>query len=917
MQALDVTLAWDAAAEVDANAVANGRRPPLLLRELLCAFDVAAHGTFLQRIPSRLLVRLVAARRWTAAQALAVARHYEPDLYVQSLVELAPYAPEALRDWALTEAHAVLDELSDVYQYACAVIQLARHQPTADSQRAFSDALAAVCDAPDVELRARTVAALAPYVPEGQRLRAVREAIADADAIEDNRVRADVALLLAPYLPEPDRVGALSDILAGESAVWDGCRFDTPPVAQSLAVAQPAFVGPRFAFGSVRYAQAVAMLARQLGEDERICAVRDALHAAMELDDVVESAVALAALAPYLPDAVGLPALGDTLDAASAAAAYADEYVGEATVEVLAPHLPDVLLADALSLATRNADNERSARAIAALAWRLSDVERERAIRDALAAVSGIRDAGGRAEAIAALLPHLPDSLLADALAASTAADSGLAHARALMELAPYLEERDCASALSLALAAAASTDDDVDRATVLMQIAPRLSASLMDDALNVAAMCSGYFRAVALTALASHSADDGRRRMLGDAVAATSTLTNPRDLASAMQALAPHLPDSERVIAFSTVLVAAAAARTPRADNQAMAMVAATHRFLEGEWARALSTASAPGSTMTTADSVTRPSAELASYRTEYDRELAVRGALDAANNFDDYNRAQAVAALTPYLSEHDRESALRDALAAISTTYLAYDREQVVRALAPQLPTALVPDAVSAAKAINEIITRASVLAALAPYLPDDLRAAALSETLAAASNYRDLRIRARVVAALAPYLSNDDRECALRDVVTAEPMPDPYEQADAVMALASHLTSDERERALSEMLIAMISKEARFREATMADLLRRFSDVLSPDALIAATTIPSLRVQAVAALAPHLSQDERVDVLNQVLDESCAIANAVDRARAVASLAAQLPDASATKLLARGSGNSKRPLNKDRPR
>jgi len=425
MQALDVTLAWDAAAEVDANAVANGRRPPLLLRELLCAFDVAAHGTFLQRIPSRLLVRLVAARRWTAAQALAVARHYEPDLYVQSLVELAPYAPEALRDWALTEAHAVLDELSDVYQYACAVIQLARHQPTADSQRAFSDALAAVCDAPDVELRARTVAALAPYVPEGQRLRAVREAIADADAIEDNRVRADVALLLAPYLPEPDRVGALSDILAGESAVWDGCRFDTPPVAQSLAVAQPAFVGPRFAFGSVRYAQAVAMLARQLGEDERICAVRDALHAAMELDDVVESAVALAALAPYLPDAVGLPALGDTLDAASAAAAYADEYVGEATVEVLAPHLPDVLLADALSLATRNADNERSARAIAALAWRLSDVERERAIRDALAAVSGIRDAGGRAEAIAALLPHLPDSLLADALAASTAADSG------------------------------------------------------------------------------------------------------------------------------------------------------------------------------------------------------------------------------------------------------------------------------------------------------------------------------------------------------------------------------------------------------------------------------------------------------------------------------------------------------------
>ena len=78
--------------------------------------------------------------------------------------------------------------------------------------------------------------------------------------------------------------------------------------------------------------------------------------------------------------------------------------------------MPRTLLRDALDAARGISNNHPRAIALAALAPRLPETERQAVLRDALEGACAISDDAPRARALAILAPHLPEELLHVAL---------------------------------------------------------------------------------------------------------------------------------------------------------------------------------------------------------------------------------------------------------------------------------------------------------------------------------------------------------------------------------------------------------------------------------------------------------------------------------------------------------------------
>ncbi len=153
---------------------------------------------------------------------------------------------------------------------------------------------------------------------------------------------------------------------------------------------------------------------------------RQALTYLRQMPDEGQRAEALEALAPRLPPDL-LP------EALAAAREIQNEFDRARALTALAERLPEVL--PAALAAAREIQNEFDrARALTALAERLPEV-----LPAALAAAREIRDEGPRAFALAALAPHLPPDLLPAALAAAREIQSEYARARALTALATHL----------------------------------------------------------------------------------------------------------------------------------------------------------------------------------------------------------------------------------------------------------------------------------------------------------------------------------------------------------------------------------------------------------------------------------------------------------------------------------------------
>ena len=132
-----------------------------------------------------------------------------------------------------------------------------------------------------------------------------------------------------------------------------------------------------------------------------------------------------------------------------------------------------------LAYARQVPDAAQRVQAFSRLLPRLSEHERDQALRQALEAARAIGDEGSRARALAALAPHLtPPSATrpGQALEAARAIGDEGSRARALAALAPHLTPPERDQALRQALEAARAIGDEGSRARALAALAPHLT---------------------------------------------------------------------------------------------------------------------------------------------------------------------------------------------------------------------------------------------------------------------------------------------------------------------------------------------------------------------------------------------------------------------------------------------------------
>jgi hypothetical protein len=221
-----------------------------------------------------------------------------------------------------------------------------------------------------------------------------------------------------------------------------------------------------------------------------------------------------------------------------------------------------------------------------------------------------------------------------------------------------------------------------------------------------------------------------------------------------------------------------------------------------------------------------------------------------------DPDDRARALIALTSYLQLDQQPIVLTAAFEAVSCMSID-DRVWELAKLLPQLPQNMIP-------AAFELITsmsghyRATGIKALAPYLPQSL----LPVALVAANSIDSPYDYAEALAGLAPYLPYDLLNAAL-------------EAAAAILEKASPI------EALKEILPYVTTDEQMMLQASML----RAANTVAVDVRD--------RVNALSALLPILTPEQRPSVVQSAIDSLATITDEAEYIQAATRLAPNLPD------------------------
>jgi hypothetical protein len=211
-----------------------------------------------------------------------------------------------------------------------------------------------------------------------------------------------------------------------------------------------------------------------------------------------------------------------------------------------------------------------------------------------------------------------------------------------------------------------------------------------------------------------------------------------------------------------------------------------------------------------------------------------------------------------------------------------------------------------------------RAALLVGLISRLPERKRGKVIKEARAAAWGIKDTELRAMTLTALIPHLPESERRPVVDEaLVTARRVEENeyqrkiaearsslgikmeyggYTRAEALMKLAPYVTDTEREAVLAEALdavqdIAWVPK----RNDVFFELARHLPDSLLQKALVTAQAMEDKREQTarLMALAPHLSEPQRGQILNDLWRIAKAIEDCERKAALLFLLAPYLSD------------------------
>ena len=494
-------------------------------------------------------------------------------------------------------------------------------------------------------------------------------------------------------------------------------------------------------------------------------------------------------------------------------------------------------------------------------------------LAQALEAAWQIGHHAARAQVLAALAPRMTDGLLPEALAAARQDPNAGNRAQILAVLAPQLPAGQSGQVWAEVLAAARQVSDEHALAGVLLALAPQVPASLLTEVLAIAGqITSNEDRLTALKELPPRLSPD----QLGGLLAAARQAGSEYFGIQLLVALAPWLPEELLPDALDT------AREAEEPFWRARALIAVASRLPAGQqvWDEALATVPA----------------------------IAKLG-----------NRTRIVTLIASDHPAGQWHQAAADVVAASWQTH-GIIRELYLRGLAPWLPPDLLPEALAAAREMNDPAERALLLAALAPRLPAAQQQLAWSEALTVTLRVEESE-RLPVLETIIPQLPDSLIPAALAG---ARQMTSPPYRAKALAIVVGRLPPGERHQVADQAVTdarqanradrltevaALLPADLRYQAWTEAlaaaeqitdpysrgRQLEKLAPLVPPGAFpqalaaVSSLTYEFLKGTALAALAPELP----ADLLAQAMSVARQTTDTVGQARALAALAPRLPD------------------------
>jgi hypothetical protein len=371
---------------------------------------------------------------------------------------------------------------------------------------AESERVAVIASAPQaadpssVATRSRMIVLAWQYLPASFLAAQIPWALSIADA----PLRAEVLASIAARCPEavtPDIRSRVIEACRSIPDAWRRCAVVTSVASRGIGNGE--LIGVALDAASTlsadwACAESLALIAPYLDDTQ----TRRAFAIVCQMKEATRRIEALSAIAPRLPFAM----LHDVLEQAPSIAgeAHLHELLAViapllqsgqheialalackipdrkrllAALAVLTPHLPGVLLSQALAAARGIGDERERATLLCSIASLLREDAND-LLRDALACLDSVRGERDRAEALAALGPLVPRDACTHALASLHAFKDPFCRCTVVAGMAAVLGPTACEAQIEDAVNAAALIEDETDRAQAFLCLLPQLSGT-------------------------------------------------------------------------------------------------------------------------------------------------------------------------------------------------------------------------------------------------------------------------------------------------------------------------------------------------------------------------------------------------------------------------------------------------------
>ncbi len=343
----DVSRAWQIAME---NAGARDFDSGLAL-QLRYALITASLHSLAGRIPAPLIVASVQKGVWSESQAVIIARHMtDPKHRAEALILLLPFLPANTAAEVKTEAlFAVISipykadpEIDHESERVKLFIELAKFENEPGARdRIFDEALSNCRRVEKETIRGRALKLLVPHFPHR-----VEEILSAAREIADLNVQMDVICELIPILPEKLMRTVLNQILNLGSPNLRTLMLNEiimePPLVTDVDLIREALSSGKTIEGAHQKVQALSRLLPALKEDEKLAVANEMSEAARHAADEYLSLWLLSELPLLLHGHVSEETMANRVQEAIEAARKLEHVMDRAVkLERLIPFVPE------------------------------------------------------------------------------------------------------------------------------------------------------------------------------------------------------------------------------------------------------------------------------------------------------------------------------------------------------------------------------------------------------------------------------------------------------------------------------------------------------------------------------------------------------------------------------------------------